>query len=279
MTALVVAALAAIFVETAYPAVRGYLHTALFAQEVEASGDYNDPALAALARERWDRLMSEGQEQIDPGLLDQFTSAYADLLVWESLFYLGTPIQKYPTDLIMLHQILMEVRPDYIVETGTHLGGSALFFAHVLEGLGLEDSRVITVDLHKKIDDASAHPLWRQYVEFYHGSSTDPGIVAEIQRKVEGKKTLVTLDSNHRAKHVYRELELYSPLVSAGSYLIVEDTLIDGIPLDPEFGPGPMTALNRFLASGGDQTFEQDRRRDALLLTQNRGGWLRRKAD
>jgi cephalosporin hydroxylase len=66
-------------------------------------------------------------------------------------------------------------------------------------------------------------------------------------------------------------------MVSPGSYLIVEDTLIDGIPLDPDTGPGPMSAMNRFLAAGGDKLFEQDLTRDRLILTQNRGGWLRRK--
>ena len=119
----------------------------------------------------------------------------------------------------------------------------------------------------------------QEYVEFIHASSTDPIAVENIREKVQGKKVLVTLDSDQRAQHVYRELQLYGTMVSPGSYLIVEDTLVGGIPLDPDSGPGPMAALNRFLATGGDQVFEQDVRRDALISTQNRGGWLRRKAN
>ena len=274
----VTVAVGVIFVETVYPSIRGHLQTILLGRELETSGDFNDPALAQWARQEWDRLILETNERFDPKTLNRFIVDYTQLGVWENMFYLGVAIQKYPSDLMMMQQIILEVQPDVIIETGTSVGGSALFFAHTLDGLGLKDSRVITLDLFKQVKDVSQRPLWKQYVEFIHASSTDPIAVENIREKVKGKKVLVTLDSDHRAQHVYRELELYSTMVSPGSYLIVEDTLVDGIPLDPDSGPGPMTALNRFLATGGDQFFERDVRRDALIFTQNRGGWLRRKA-
>ncbi len=275
----VTVALGVIFVETVYPSVRGHLQTILLSRQLDTLGDYNDPALAEKIRQDWDELILEGKERFDVKTLNRFIVDYAQLGVWKNMFYLGVRIQKHPNDLMMMQQIILEVQPDVIIETGTNVGGSALFFAHILDGLGLKDSRVITLDLFKQVKDASKRPLWKEYVEFIHAGSTDPIAVENIREKVKGKKVLVTLDSDHRAQHVYRELQLYGTMVSPGSYLIVEDTLVDGIPLDPDSGPGPMTALNRFLATGGDQFFEQDVRRDALIFTQNRGGWLRRKAN
>ena len=275
----VTVALGVIFVETVYPSVRGHLQTILLSRQLDTLGDYNDPALAEKVRQDWDELILEGKERFDVKTLNRCIVDFAQLGVWKNMFYLGVRIQKNPSDLMMMHQIILEVQPDVIIETGTNVGGSALFFAHTLDGLGLKDSRVITLDLFKQIKDASKRPLWKEYVEFIHASSTDPIAVENIREKVKGKKVLVTLDSDHRAQHVYRELQLYGTMVSPGSYLIVEDTLVDGIPLDPDSGPGPMAALNRFLATGGDQFFEQDVRRDALIFTQNRGGWLRRKAN
>ena len=90
---------------------------------------------------------------------------------------------------------------------------------------------------------------------------------------------MVLLDSNHQAHHVLEELRMYGPMVSPGSYLIVEDTHLDGVPVAPQFGPGPMTALVQYLDSGGADLFEQDPTREVYLLTQNPGGWLKRKAD
>jgi cephalosporin hydroxylase len=87
----------------------------------------------------------------------------------------------------------------------------------------------------------------------------------------------VILDSDHRRDHVLRELEIYSDLVTTGSYVIVEDTNINGHPVFPSFGPGPMEALREFLSS--DHRFEMDRTREKLLLTFNPNGYLRKTAD
>jgi len=177
----------------------------------------------------------------------------------------------------MMQQIIYEVQPDFIVETGTWRGGSALYWAHTLHGMGLENSRVLTVDIQNLTQGASQHFLWKQYVQFFLGSSTDPAVVSRIAERVKGRRTLVTLDSDHSMPHVLRELRMYSPLVSSGSYLIVEDTHYDGVPTQPGFGPGPTAALRRFLDEGGSRDFEPDLTREALVMTFNPGGWLRRR--
>ena len=90
---------------------------------------------------------------------------------------------------------------------------------------------------------------------------------------------LVVLDSDHHMHHVRQELRMYSPMVSHGSYIVVEDTHYDSVPIYPHFGPGPMAAVNKFLAEGGSDLFEQDFSREAMVMTFNPGGWLRRKKD
>lgn len=203
---------------------------------------------------------------------------FHELPVWEHTWFHNVRIIKSPLDLWMMQQIIYEVRPDFVVETGTWYGGSALYFANVLHGMGLERSRVVTVDIQDVTNEgASAHALWKKYVDFYHGSSTDPGIVSAIAKKVRGQKVFVTLDSNHTMQHVLQELRMYAPMVSRGSYLIVEDTHLDGVPTHPEQGPGPMAAVQRFLKEGGSKDFEQDFSREAFLMTFQPGGWLRRK--
>ncbi|MCW5981717.1 MAG: class I SAM-dependent methyltransferase [Bryobacteraceae bacterium] len=276
-TALATAVAGVMFVETTYPAVRARLQTVLLGEVTDIPGDFRNPEVRKIAEERYDELIARANTSFDPKTMHDFVAGYAQLNIWRNMFYLGTPIQKYPNDLAVYQQVILEVKPDYIVETGTAFGGSALFYAHTLDGLGLKNSRVISVDLFDNTAEVSRRPLWQRYVEFIHASSTDPHAVRRIREKVGGKKVMMTLDSDHRAQHVYQELEMFSPLVSPGSYLVVEDTLIDGIPLEPAAGPGPQAALNRFLASNSGKLFEQDLRRDALILTQNRGGWLRRK--
>ena len=87
---------------------------------------------------------------------------------------------------------------------------------------------------------------------------------------------MVVLDSDHRAKHVLAELQAYSPTVSYGSYLVVEDTHMGGVPTAPAFGPGPLAAVKQFLASEAGREFVQDKAREALVMTFNPGGWLRK---
>jgi cephalosporin hydroxylase len=93
---------------------------------------------------------------------------------------------------------------------------------------------------------------------------------------VRGNKVLVSLDSDHVASHVLNELHAYAPMVSQGSYIVVEDTHLDGVPTQPGFGPGPFSAVTEFLREGGSREFAQDFSRESLGITYYPGGWLRR---
>lgn len=204
-------------------------------------------------------------------------SLYHHTPVWRSFWFHSIRIEKSPTDLWNMQQLISELRPDFIVETGTFRGGSALFWANALNGLGLTRSRVLTVDVSDFTSEAALDPLWPRYIEFFRGSSTDPAIVDQLRRRTHGARVLVTLDSDHAAHHVLRELRMYAPLVSQGSYLIVEDTEMDGVPTYPESFPGPLAAVTLFLKEGGAAQFESDATRERLGITYNPAGWLRRK--
>jgi cephalosporin hydroxylase len=165
-----------------------------------------------------------------------------------------------------------------VIETGTLYGGSALYYVQALHGLGLTTSRVLTVDIADNTLAASRHPLW-SWVQFFHGSSTDPRIVEEIARLTRGTRTVVTLDSDHSMKHVLAELRLYGFMVSPGSYIIVEDTHMDGSRthgFSPDT-PGPLAAVEQFLHEDAGKEFEQDLTREPFIMTWNPGGWLKRK--
>ena len=112
-------------------------------------------------------------------------------------------------------------------------------------------------------------------MEFIHGSSTDPEIVDRIRDQVKGKEVIVVLDSDHRRDHVFNELLSYGPLVSPGSYAVVEDTGLDAVPLIENFD-GPMAAVVAFLKTEEGGHFKQDFSREAMVLTFNPGGWLKR---
>ena len=241
----------------------------------ESTGFLNDQLSRAqrgyreIIRKRDLRLSLEKQNEL--------MKLFHELDVWDNMWFQGIKIIKNPCDLWMMQQIMHEIKPDFVVETGTMRGGSALYWAHTLSGLGLENSKVLTVDVTDEAQEAAERTLWKKHVQFFHGSSTDPAIVEQISQIVKGKTVLVVLDSDHTMKHVREELRLFSPLVSAGSYIVVEDTHYDSVPTHPERGPGPMAAVNAFLRDGGSALFEQDVTREAMVMTFNPGGWLRRK--
>jgi cephalosporin hydroxylase len=120
-------------------------------------------------------------------------------------------------------------------------------------------------------------PEWPSHprIAYLTGSSTSALIVDQVRTRVAGaSRVMVILDSDHKKDHVLDELRLYSPLVTKGSYLIVEDTNINGRPVFPGFGPGPAEAVDDFLSA--NTAFERDPSRERFLVTFNPGGYLRR---
>ena len=257
--------------------VQGLIVVSVGLKEYEQTAEFRDGEMAK-SRKAYEEVLKQRNLQLPIAKQREIMRLFHDLPIWDNLRFHNVPIIKNPLDLWMLQQIAFEVRPDFVIETGTWYGGSALYWAHTLNGMGLENARVLTVDIQDLTNEgASSHPLWKKYVEFFHGSSTDPKIVAKIAQRVRNRRVIVNLDSDHSMPHVLQELRMYGPLVSAGSYIAVEDTHLDGVPTHPEQGPGPMAAVVQFLAEGGSKEFEQDFTREAMVMTSYPGGWLRRK--
>jgi len=186
-------------------------------------------------------------------------------------YWMGVPARKLPLDLWIYQEILNETRPDLIVETGTNYGGSALYMASMCDLLGT--GRVLTVDI--KAEGPSGTRPEHPRIRYLTGSSTDPEVVDEVKREAEGaERVMVVLDSDHSEAHVSAELAVYASLVNFGGYLIIEDTNVNGHPVSPDYGPGPMEAVESFLAR--DSRFEIDQSREKFHLTFNPKGYLKR---
>jgi cephalosporin hydroxylase len=184
-----------------------------------------------------------------------------------NLSWFGYHLLKSPLDLWIYQELMLRGRPDVVVETGTYNGGSALYIAMILDQIG--HGRVITIDIETR-PNLPKHPR----LSFLTGSSTDPQIVKRVWDAVGDGPALVILDSDHHAEHVYSEIICYSPLVRPGSYLIVEDTNVNGYPVLPNFGPGPMEAVDKFLSENDE--FIIDERCERFLMTLNPKGYLKR---
>jgi len=218
---------------------------------------------------RWGRKKGRSAK-VEAGIVDAFHSLYysARRRTWGNTFWLGIPVQKCPFDLWVYQEIIFEVRPDVIIECGTASGGSALFLACVSDLVG--KGRVVSID----IDEREARPNHPR-IEYLVGSSRSEKIVTRVRELVRmDEKAIVILDSDHGKEHVLDELRIYSRFVSRDSYLIVEDTNLNGHPVNPDFGPGPMEAVQDFLKNN-DQ-FIIDKSREKFYLTFSPGGFLRR---
>lgn len=196
--------------------------------------------------------------------------------------WLGRPIMQYPQDIVAMQEILWRVKPDLVIETGIAHGGSLIFYASILELIG--KGRVLGIDIdirpHNK-KAISKHPLSKR-ITMLEGSSTDPVIVKQVKKIAQGKKRiLVCLDSDHTGSHVLKELELYAPLVSKNSYLVVFDTVLAHLPESVmssrnwSTSNNPMTAVKTFLKK--NKNFVADRSiEDKLLITVAPRGFLKR---
>lgn len=213
--------------------------------------------------------------------------------------WLGRPIIQYPQDMVGFQEIVWATRPDVIVETGIAHGGSLILSASLLALLDLSDAeaagaplpppdrrrRVCAVDIDIRPHNRAAieaHPMASR-ITMIEGSSVDADIVAQVRAEVgDAKRVLVALDSNHTHEHVRRELDLYAPLVTPGSYCIVFDTIVENLPEDLAFnrpwGPGdnPMTAVHDWLETAPDFFIDKDLEAK-LMLTVAPSGFLKRR--
>jgi cephalosporin hydroxylase len=209
----------------------------------------------------------------DQEVIRRFNQIYYWTFFWKEIKWLSIPSFQNPCDNWVIQEIISEIKPDFIIETGTAKGGSTLFYATVLEKVN-QNGKVITIDVDPQVEEASKLKIFKERVEVIKGSSVSPELIDEIDKKVKNKKVVVILDSLHTKEHVLKELDLYSNFVSLDSYIVVNDTNLNGHPVVPGFGPGPMEAVREFLKNNKD--FEIDHDREKFLLTFYPSGYLKR---
>ena len=198
--------------------------------------------------------------------------------------WLGRPIIKYPNDIAITQEIVWDLKPDLIIETGIAHGGSLILSASLLELIGGE-GKVLGIDIdireHNR-KEIEAHPMMKR-IEMIEGSSVGEDVMSRVKEEASKAKTvMVFLDSLHSHDHVLKELELYAPLVTTGSYLVLPDTFIEYFPKGYyadnrpwDVGNNPMTALRAFMEKNDD--FEIDRELcNKLMITEAFDGYLRR---
>jgi len=198
----------------------------------------------------------------------------------------GLPILKVPQDIIALQEIIWKVKPDLIIETGVGPGGSLMFFASMLELLEccgeIKDGKIIGVEIGLYPETREAifnHPLSKR-IYIIDGSSTDKTVIERLEKLIKGKRVLINLDSDHTHDHVFKELKLYTKMVSIKSYIIVDDTGVEDLPegttSNRRWGKGnnPGTALKEFLK--GNDDFEIDNTYSKLIITGSPNGYLKR---
>lgn len=213
--------------------------------------------------------MTSPPEQPERDIVDEFHKLYYESPnTWRNTFWLGVSAQKCPLDLWIYQEIIFKVKPDCIIECGTYDGGSALFLASVCDLV--KRGTIITIDVEAR----EGRPKHKR-IKYLLGSSTSTEIVDKVSTSIKNKHSvMVILDSDHSKDHVLNELRIYSEFVTRGSYLIVEDTNINGHPVLPEFGPGPMEAVREFLSENKDYVL--DRSQAKFYMSFNPDGWLRR---
>ncbi len=206
---------------------------------------------------------------LDQKKIEIFNRIYRNKTI--DMKWLGINSRQNPCDNWAMQEIIYDIKPDFIIETGTGEGGTTLFYATILEKVN-ESGKVITVELEPHSPEMLKFKIWGERVEFIRGDSVSPEVISAIGRRVKNHKVLVILDSDHTKKHVLTELNLYSNFVSSNSYIVVHDTDIH-IPL-PNFGPGPLEAIKEFLKS--NKNFKIDHSKEKFFLTWFPSGFLKR---
>ena len=169
--------------------------------------------------------------------------------------WLGRPVIQLPEDMLRIQEVIYDIKPDVIVETGVAHGGSLIFYASLCTAIG--KGRVIGIDIEIRPHNRAAIEEHRlsPSISLVEGSSVDVDIVKSVRDQIGPAETvLVLLDSNHLKNHVLEELEAYSPIVSPGSYIVACDGIMKQVVGAPRTSAdwtwnNPISAINEFVAS------------------------------
>jgi len=170
---------------------------------------------------------------------------YHETNIWKKVAYRGVRTLKLPSDMWNYQEIIYSHNVDWVIETGSRHGGSAIFFADLLRNMG-RAGKVFSVDYAPALDPRAQADA---DVQFITGDSADPAIIDRVMAQIpdERRNIFLILDSDHSARHVKRELDAWIPRLRSGDYVVVEDTVVNGNPVRPDHGPGPLEAVREFI--------------------------------
>ena len=231
----------------------------------------SDP-VQVFIEERKQRIQQNGMNKTLKKAANEFNVESNKSQYSYNFSWMGRPIIQYPQDMIAMQEIIWEVKPDLIIETGIAHGGSLIYYASLLELIGEGEVLGIDIDIREhNRKEIESHPMYKR-IKMLQGSSISDEIIDQVKKFAEGKKSvLVCLDSNHTHEHVLSELNLYSSFVTLGSYIVVFDTIVEDLPQGyfSQKRPwgvsnNPKTAVEEFLK--GNRDFAIDYSIDQKLL-------------
>jgi cephalosporin hydroxylase len=203
-----------------------------------------------------DRIQAMGGDEAFRQLSIRWMQEATRLKYTYNFTWMGRPAIQLPQDIMAMQELIWEVKPDLIIETGIAHGGSLVFNASILELIGNPKARVLGIDIDIRPHNRAAieaHPM-KKRIDMIQGSSISSETLDAVHTYAKDfTRPLVILDSNHTHAHVLEELRLYAPFVKHGSYLVVMDTAVEWVSKelagDRPWGPGdnPMTAMDAYL--------------------------------
>jgi cephalosporin hydroxylase len=242
------------------------------------------------------QFVQDRQNRIDTNKENKLLKDISKQFLQESSFakysynfsWLGVPIIQYPQDIVAMQEIIWDIKPDMIIETGIAHGGSLIFYASMLSLLQscgqIDDAKVlgIDIDIREHNKQIIQNHILSEKITMIQGSSIDSDIIKQVQDFAKSaKKILVCLDSNHTHSHVLAELKAYSPLVSIGSYCCVFDTFIEDMPENSfdnrpwDKGNNPKSAVKEFLSTNDNFVIDRDIE-NKLVISASPSGYLKR---
>ena len=240
--------------------------------------------IAAFRQETAERIEKNGNNAALQEAAKSFNTESNKAQYSYNFKWMGRPVIQYPQDILAMQELIWEVKPDLIIETGIAHGGSLIFYASMLELVGKGEILGIDIDIREhNRKEIEAHPMFKR-ITMMQGSSIAPEMVEKVKAFAKDKPVvMVVLDSNHTHEHVLEELKAYAPLVSVGSYVVVFDTIVEFLPEDYlpghkrpwGIGDNPLTAVKEYLA--GNDHFEIDKSiNNKLLISVAPDGYLKR---
>jgi cephalosporin hydroxylase len=206
---------------------------------------------------------------------DEYHKWYEEKRIWEKTEWLGVPMWKLPFDAFIMQELICKVRPNVLIETGSGFGGSSVFYASIMQMIN--HGKVITIDV-----DIKKQRMYRclsidvlERIHVIEGSSTREDVLYNLEKHLLAHYTnMVVLDSWHSYDHVLEEMRKYEKYVSKDSYMVVEDTHVNGHPVEWKHGKGPYEAVETFLKENDDFVIDEDC--EKYKMTFNPKGYLRR---